>query len=281
MKFIKYIIPIFLALSIISCSDDEGVEGPVNEVEDLLKVQELTNSTHIIELYTESGKLSLGYNNITLRITEKTTGDFVENASITWKPIMHMTAMMHSCPKSDVTKVTNKETIYSGYIVFQMPENDDEGWDLTINYSIEGVEYEVEADISVPKSAKQVVTVFTGSDEVKYILALVEPQNPDVKVNDMITGLYKMENMMSFPIVKNFTVKLDPRMPSMDNHSSPNNEDLTYNASSSMYDGKLSLTMTGYWKLNLMLYNTEAELLKGEEVTDTNESSSLFLELEF
>jgi hypothetical protein len=30
-----------------------------------------------------------------------------------------------------------------------------------------------------------------------------------------------------------------------------------------------------------MLYNTEAELLKGEEVTDTNESSSLFLELEF
>jgi hypothetical protein len=86
---------------------------------------------------------------------------------------------------------------------------------------------------------------------------------------------------MRFPIVKNFTVKLDPRMPSMDNHSSPNNEDLTYNASSSMYDGKLSLTMTGYWKLNLMLYNTEAELLKGEEVTDTNESSSLFLELEF
>lgn len=281
MKIIKYIVPLFLALAIISCSDSEGIEGPVNEVEDLLKVQELTNDTHIIELYTESGKLSLGYNNITLRITEKTTGDFVENASITWKPIMHMIAMMHSCPKSDVTKVANKETIYSGYIVFQMPENDDEGWDLTINYSIEGVEYEVEADISVPKSAKQVVTVFTGSDEVKYILALVEPQNPDVKVNDMIAGLYKMENMMSFPIVKNYTIKLDPRMPSMDNHSSPNNEDLTYNASSSMYDGKLSLTMTGYWKLNLMLYNTDAELLKGEEVTDTNESSSLFLELEF
>jgi len=281
MKFIKYIIPIFLGLAIISCSDDEGNDDPVNEVQDLQKVQEFTNTTHIIELFTESGKLSLGYNNITLRITDKATDDYVENASITWKPMMHMMNMMHSCPKSEVVKVPNKKTIYRGYIVFQMPENAEEGWDLTIDYTIDGVEYEAEGDISVPKSDRQVVTVFTGADEVKYILALVEPQHPEVKVNDMMVGLYKMENMMSFPVVQNYFIKLDPRMPSMDNHSSPNNEDLTYNALFKMYNGKLSLTMTGYWKLNLMLYNAENDLLKGEEVTDENESSSLFLEIEF
>jgi len=273
--------PILLILLSISCSDENGIEDPVNEVQDLLKVQEFTNSTHIVELFTESGMLSLGYNNITLRITDITSGDFVENALITWKPIMHMTMMTHSCPKSDVSKVINKQTIYGGYIVFQMPENNDEGWDLTIDYTIEGNEYEVEGDISVPNSDKQIVTVFTGADEIKYILALIEPQNPEVKVNDMTVGLYKMENMMSFPVVENYTIKLDPRMPSMGNHSSPNNEDLTFNALTDMYDGKLSLTMTGYWKLNLMLYNSGAELLKGEEVTETNESSSLFLELEF
>jgi len=281
MKFIKYIIPIILTLTIISCSDDDGPDEPINEVQDLKKVQDLTNNTHIIELFTESGKLSLGYNNITLRITDKATNDYVENAVISWVPLMHMTMMTHSCPRSDVSKVTGKETIYSGYIVFQMPENDEEGWDLTINYNINGVEYEAESDISVPKSDKQVVAVFTGVDEVKYILALVEPQNPEVKLNQMVAGLYKMENMMSFPIVEDYIVLLDPRMPSMDNHSSPNNQDLTYNTSSTMYEGVLSLTMTGYWKLNLMLYNANSELLKGEEVTDTNESSSLFLELEF
>jgi hypothetical protein len=281
MKFIKYIIPIFIILLSISCSEYNGIETPLNEVQDLQKVQEFTNSTHIVELYTESGMLSLGYNDITLRITDKASGNFVENAIITWKPIMHMTMMTHSCPKSDVSKVTNKQTIYSGYIVFQMPENNDEGWDLTIDYTIDGVEYEVEGDISVPNSDKQIVTVFTGADEIKYILALVEPQNPEVKVNDMTVGLFKMENMMSFPAVENYSVKLDPRMPSMGNHSSPNNEDLTFNTGTTMYDGKLSLTMTGYWKINLMLYNPEDELLKGEEVTETNESSSLFLELEF
>ena len=281
MKFIKYILPVLLTLTRISCSNDDGPEEPIDEVQDLKKVQDFTNNTHIIELFTESGFLALGYNDITLRITDKATNEYVENAVISWMPMMHMMMMSHSCPKSDVAKVTDKKTIYSGYIVFQMPENDEEGWDLTINYDINGIEYEAEGDISVPKSDKQVVTVFTGADEVKYILALVEPQNPEVKLNDMIAGLYKMENMMSFPIVQNYTIKLDPRMPSMGNHSSPNNEDLTYNMSSSMYEGLLSLTMTGYWKLNLMLYNSDAELLKGEEVTDTNESSSLFLELEF
>ncbi|MCF6308613.1 MAG: hypothetical protein L3J09_11775, partial [Flavobacteriaceae bacterium] len=71
------------------------------------------------------------------------------------------------------------------------------------------------------------------------------------------------------------------RMPSMGNHTSPNNEDLTYNSASKMYDGKLSLTMTGYWKLNLILQNENNEVLKGEEVTEENESSSLYLEIEF
>ena len=281
MKFIKYILPVFLSLVLSSCSDGDTIKDPVNEVQDLLKVQELINEKHIVELFTDSGILSQGYNNITIRIKEKTTGDFVEDAIITWKPIMHMIDKIHSCPKSDVDEVANKQTIYNGYIIFQMPENSEEGWDLTINYRINGEDYEVVGDLSVPASDKRVVTTFLGTDDMKYVLALIEPQNPEVKINDMSVGLYRMENMMSFPVVANYTIKLDPRMPSMDNHSSPNNIDPAYNVITKMYEGKLSLTMTGYWKLNLMLYNTDVDLLKGEEVTSENESSSLFLEIEF
>ena len=162
-----------------------------------------------------------------------------------------------------------------------MPENQDEVWVLTINYTINGMDYQFEGDISVPMSDKKEVAVFTGMDNVKYILALVGPKNPDVKVNDIAVGLFKMENMISFPVVENYSINMDPRMPSMDNHSSPNNVDPAYNLASNMYEGKLSLTMTGYWKLNFMLYNTNNELLKGEEVTDENEASSLYLEIEF
>lgn len=70
-------------------------------------------------------------------------------------------------------------------------------------------------------------------------------------------------------------------MPGMGNHSSPNNVDLTFDATSKMYKGKLSLTMTGYWKINLKLMNAADEILKGENVTEENESSSLFFEIEF
>lgn len=281
MKLLKYILPLLVILTFTSCSDDDDNMEPISEVAALMLVQEFTNETHIVELYTHSGDFTQGYNNITLRIRDKVSNEFIQNASITWTPMMHMTSRMHSCPNSDVIKVTELETIYTGYIVFQMPENSDEGWDLTINYKVDNLEYSVISDISVPMSDKQVVSVFTGADDVKYILALVVPESPEVAVNDMTVGLYKMESMMSFPLVEDFMVKLDPRMPSMGNHTSPNNEDLVYNDVSEMYNGKLSLTMTGYWKLNLMLYNTNNELLKGEEVSGTIESSSLYLELEF
>ncbi len=281
MKLLKYILPAILVLTTMSCSVGNNDIAPINEVQDLIKVQEISNDNHTIEVYTKSGTLVQGYNNITIRIKDKSTQAFIENAVFTWKPIMHMASMSHSCPKSDLVKVADMQNVYNGFIVFQMAENEMEKWDLTFNYTINGIAYQANDYIGVPASAKKTVTAVTGIDGVKYILALIEPQNPKVKINDIIVGLYKMENMMSFPVVENFKINLDPRMPSMGNHSSPNNQDMVYNATTKMYDGKLSLTMTGYWKLNLMLRNQNNEILKGESVTDLNEASTLFLELEF
>ncbi len=282
MKLLKYLLPILLVATIISCTkDDDDVLLPENEVEDLILIQEISNDTHTVEMYSISGALSQGYNDITIRLKDKTTGDFVEDATFMWNPMMHMTQMSHSCPKSDLLKVSGKETIYNGYIVFQMAENADEGWDLTFNFTVDGEDFTAVGDISVPATDRKEVTVFMGMDDVRYIVALVNPQSPDVMINDVTFGLYKMESMMSFPVVEDYKILLDPRMPSMGNHTSPNNEDLVYNAMSNMYDGKLSLTMTGYWKLNLILENENNEVLKGEEVTEDNESSSLYLEIEF
>ena len=47
---------------------------------------------------------------------------------------------------------------------------------------------------------------------------------------------------MTFPVVDGYTVKIDPRMPSMGNHSSPNNVHATQTtAVGGLYNGKLSL----------------------------------------
>lgn len=279
MKLYKFFFLFTLAL-LTSCSSNDD-STPVNELDGLVKVKDFTNETHVVELYTTSGTTQQGYNDITLRIKDKTSNSYIQNATIEWMPIMHMMTMTHSCPKSTVEKTTTEGTLYNGYIVFQMPQNETEYWDLKIDYTINGVNYTVTDSVDVPASQKRVVSSFMGTDNIRYIVALIDPKNPKVAVNDMTVGIFKMENMMNFPIVNQYKLKIDPRMPSMGNHGSPNNVNLTQSASTGLYNGKLSLTMTGYWKINLQLVNASNEVLKGEVITDTNEASSIYFEIEF
>lgn len=279
---LKYILPLLLfTVLVTSCSTDNDDVPEINELEGLLQIQTLSNSTHTIELYNTTGQFKTGYNAISIRIKDNATNNYLENATVAWNPVMQMPAMQHSCPKSAITKAPDKTTVYEGFIIYQMANLDGSGWTLHFNYNVNGTDYSVSNAITVMQSEQQNVTSFMGSDDNRYVIALVEPQTPKIAINDMVVALYKMETMMSFPVVENFTITLDPRMPGMGNHSSPNNTDLIYNSTNAMYNGDLSLTMTGYWVLNLKLLNAQGEVLKGENVTDENIQSSLYLELEF
>ena len=278
MKFLR-ILPLVLLTIFASCSNNDTPE--VNELDGLTKFKEITNTTHTIELYKHMGGLEQGFNEIALKIKDNATNQYLKNATVTWMPVMHMAMMNHSCPKSAVTKVSTDGVVYEGYIVFQMAQNATEYWDLKIDYTINGTAYTMTSVIDVPASAKQRVTTFTGSDSVRYIVAYVDPHHPKVGINDMVAGVWKMQDMMTFPVVDNFKLKFDPRMPSMGNHSSPNNVDATQILAGDLYSGKLSLTMTGYWKLNLQLVNASGTVLKGETITDVVPASSIYFEIEF
>lgn len=282
---LKYILPIlFLALFTVACSSDDDNDDftpPTSEVEGLQLIQELENDTYTIELYNKSGMFYTGYNMVSIRIKDKSSNNYVENATMSWMPMMQMPTMQHSCPYTNPVKASGKNTVYEGTIVYQMTNTDGSGWSLMLDYTIDGVDYMISDTITVMQNDDQNVSSFMGTDASRYIVAMVEPKDPIIGNNDLVVGVYKMENMMSFPVVENYTLTLDPRMPGMGNHSSPNNTNLTFNAADNMYHANLSLTMTGYWVLNLKLMNTDDEVLKGEDVTDTNEQSSLYLELEF
>ncbi len=281
MKTIKLVVAIFfLAISFTSCTNEDD-EVNLDPLSKLTKVQTLKANGHSIEVYSAQKQFTIGYNELFIRIKDDTSDTYIANAQISWSPIMKMTSMMHSCPKSAIS-ATENATVNKGYIVFQMPGNTDEYWDLKLDYTINNRAYTAtkRIDVKSPVDGKKTINTFMGADNTRYILAMM-PFNPEVKLNDFSAMLFKMENMMSFPAVENYKVALDPRMPSMGNHSSPNNKDLSYMAGDKMYSGKLSLTMTGYWKLNLKLLNATGEVLKGEAITETNESSSLYFEIEF
>jgi hypothetical protein len=280
IQFKKNIILLFAALAFASCSSD-STEPAVDELDGLTKFQEITNTTHTIELYRHMGGLVQGYNEVAFRIKDNSTGQYVKNATASWMPLMHMTSMTHSCPKSKIEKESAEATLYEGYIVFQMAQNATEYWDLKIDYTINGTAYTATSVVDVPASVKQTVTTFTGTDGVRYIAAYAEPHHPKVAINDIEVAIFKMQDMMTFPVVDNYKLKIDPRMPSMGNHSSPNNVDLTQTAAGGLYNGKMSLTMTGYWKINLQLVNANNEVLKGEAITDAVSASSIYFEIEF
>ncbi len=269
-----------LVALLIGCSSDDTATTPTNELDGLTLIQEIHNQGHTLELYNTTGALQQGYNAISLRIKDE--GGYLANtAPVSWMPVMHMATMEHSCPYSPVAKAPGKESLYNGYIVFQMAENSTEYWTLDINYTVNGVGYTASERISVPASTHKKVLSFNGSDGKRYVLAMVEPTQPKVAVNTMSAVLYTMSSMMEFTPVDGFSIATDPRMPSMGNHGSPNNTALVQAAAGGLYQGNLSLTMTGYWKINLVVANTAGQVIKGEAVTDTVAESSIYFELEF
>ena len=284
MKTPKYIFVIFiLSISFIGCSgDDENTSIKVNPVEGLNLIYEIPQSDHTVQIYSEKQNLEVGYNEVSIRIMDLANNKYISNAEMSWMPMMQMATMSHSAPHSMLSN-SEEPSVYKGHIVFQMASNDSEYWEVKFNYNFNGQAVEGFSRLSVIQAADGLnkTQVFMGSDNTRYILAYVNPQIPQVAINDFQAVLYKMEDMMTFPIVENYIITVDPRMPGMGNHSSPNNQDLTYNAISKMYNGKLSLTMTGYWRINLKLLNENGELLKGEDVTDINPESSLYFELVF
>lgn len=284
IKFIYALLPIvFLSLLTTSCSKDDDDNNPIitSEVEGLVKIQELINATHTVELFNKEGDFYTGYNAVSIRLKDNATDAYLEDASFSWMPMMQMPSMQHSCPRSAISKASGKQTVFEGYIIYQMTNTDGSGWSLTINYTVDNVDYTITDTIVVRQNDNQNVTSFMGSDNNRYIISIIKPNTPIIGINDLMLGVHKMENMMSFPVVEDYTIALDPRMPGMGNHSSPNNTDLSYSLSDEMYHGNLSLTMTGYWVLNLKLMNTNDDVLKGEDVTSENTQSSLYLELEF
>lgn len=279
LKTLKYLLVLFAFAFLASCTNDEEIKTPTSELENLQLAKTIKNENHIIDFYTASGTFKTGYNAISFQIKD-TNGNLINNATATWSPVMRMTNMSHSCPFSDISKKQNAQATYQGAIVFQMAGNETEHWELTLNYTVNNQTYTITDQINVIAAPKRVVESFQATDGSRYVLALVEPTKPMVGSNDIKAVLYKMESMMSFVAVDGYKIKIDPRMPGMGNHGSPNNIDLTQ-VPNGFYQGKLNLTMTGLWRINLQVANAEDNIIKGDEITGTTTNSSIYFELEF
>ena len=126
MKTIKKIVA-FTAIAILAFSCKKDVIPPVDtvlptpiETEGLTKVQDFTNATHTIELYTKSGDFKIGHNVLFMRVKNTASQAYEPTMNIAVNPMMHMMSKVHSCPVSDFTKTASKTNLYDGFIIFQI-----------------------------------------------------------------------------------------------------------------------------------------------------------------
>jgi len=194
-----------------------------------------------------------GYNKLFISIVDVSAEDQVTDANISLKPIMDMIDMVHAAPVENPPVLANDDDLFEGAVVFIMPSSGMMGW--TLDIEIKTGEKNETAFLEIPEVRSlyeaRKINVISPLDETKYFVSLVEPINAEVGINDCEFTIHYKENMMSFPPAEDLTVEIEPEMPSMD-HGSPNNVHPVHSGNGH-YEGKVNFTMTGWWRIHMVI----------------------------
>lgn len=275
-----------VCLSVMSCTKEKtdyeaGINNVVTKHHGFKEAAAINSDGYQVSIETLNGTFYKGYNEIRLKISGNHT---IENISaVTFLPIMtDSDGGKTSCPHRYDLAYSTDDKYFPGYAVFTSESGTDAPWELYISFTVNGQTYSAKQPIAVQEQNNKNLnmTDFTGKDGEQYIIALVAPQQPKVAENELVAGIYKFNqpanppsgsfpdpSQFSYTEVIGYTLQLDPRMPepSMGNHSSPNNKDLTQK-DDDLYYGIVNYTMTGNWTLNFIMLNEKGKILKGTEV---------------
>ncbi|RPD99993.1 hypothetical protein EGM88_01650 [Aureibaculum marinum] len=286
MKTLHFIVIVLFVVATSCTIDKTDFEAEISvettEYVDFKEAASVTTGNYTISIEALNGTFYKGYNEIHLKIFNKQTGENLEDLEVNFLPILTDTnGNKVSCPHKYNLDYDTSEGYYLGYSVFTSESDASANWKLYINFIDNNQTHSVNQIISVEKQTNMNLnmTSFTGNNNEQYFIALISPQKPRVAENELVAGIYKYNqptnvggvfpdpSQFSYSIVQGHTLLLDPRMPepSMGNHSSPNNKNLTQQ-SDSLYYGVVNYTMTGNWTLNFIFQNQDGQVIKGTEV---------------
>ncbi|MFD2940109.1 hypothetical protein [Flavobacterium notoginsengisoli] len=285
MKSFNFLVIALLGV-ITSCTIDKTdyeaeIDSQVPEYYEFKEATSLTSGNYKISIEALNGTFYKGYNELHLKVVNAQNNQSISATDVTFLPILSNNGSTSSCPHDYNLAYDSTNKYFTGYSVFTNESAAGESWKLYVSFTVNNQKYEVNKEVSVEKQNNKNLnmTTFTGKDNEQYVIALIAPQKPKVAENPLVAGIYKYNkpvnttgtfpdpSQFSYAEVAGYTLKLDPRMPepSMGNHSSPNNQDLTQQ-NDGLYHGVVNYTMTGNWTLNLILLNQNGLILKGTVV---------------
>lgn len=264
------------------CSAEEAL-NTYNFLQTVQLVPELTteiDGKYNVYVYTKTGGFHTGYNDIYFVSTKKETNNYIKDVTVTSStPLMYMSKMnmYHSTPVSDKSRIVNYDylAVKRVWVSFLMETSDAGSWTYSYEVNVLGKTGGVEKkDIVVnalPDGQVWLKSFKVGDDT--FFLSLVNPTDWKTGTNTIKAYVSKKSNPITTPYAlaaETFTVDIDPRMPDMGNHTSPNNTPLVKQEDGS-YQGTINLTMTGLWRIHLKVKDSEGNVVAGGE-----EGSTLF-----
>ncbi len=258
-SILSKILALIITISIFSSCDEEAVT-PVNPLAGLTKLSEgyALGASAKVQVWGVKA-FFVGYNKLTVVVLDSINPtDTIKDAHIQFMPVMTMPQttgmpMVHACPVENPAE-TAVNGVFPGVVAFVMPSMGG-SWKLStmIHNHKNDKEGTASFDIVVASASPAVMSVFTATtaDASKLVLSLVEPASPKVGMNDIEFTLHRKANMMSWPADSTYTIEITPEMPSM-GHGSPNNVNPTHTGNGH-YKGKVNFTMTGEWKVNVLV----------------------------
>lgn len=217
------------------------------------------------------GAFHSGYNEIYFVATKKLSGNYVKNFEINnLTPLMYMVKMdmKHSTPVGAVESFDNTIlAVKRGWVSFVMNTSDAGSWTLAYSATVLGATDETEP-IDIAVNALPDGQVWLKSFKVgdnAYYLSLVNPTDWKTGTNEIVAYVSKKNTPATTPYAlaaERFTIEIDPRMPDMGNHTSPDNTALTRQDDGS-HRGTINLTMTGLWRIHLTVKDSEGNVVAG------------------
>lgn len=275
MKKIFFMAVAIAALSFTSCDKNSNTDFDIPSYEEKfaeahLKVNEVTADGYTVQLFADE-ELFVGYNRLYFLVKENATGELIKDFSVKVTPMMDMGMMMHTSPNEVPSNPDNDMMVIQQNMVFIMPSTAGtwnlEG-ELTLNEGDTPIAFDIPVSV-VEKTDSRMLTFMSDADSVtKLFLILDEPLIPVVGENEIVFGIYKRESMMSFPAVEDYSIEFEPEMPTM-GHGSPNNVNPTY-MDNGLYTGVVNFTMTGYWRINVVLKDASRNVVKEGISFDVN-----------
>ena len=271
------------------CSAEEALQVYrfLQTVKIIPELSTVVDGQYNVFAYSKTGSFHTGYNELFFVATKKKNGNYIKNFDVTnVAPLMLMVKMnmKHSTPVGGKVESFNNDylAVKRTWVSFLMNSSESGSWTLGYDVNVLGSKGGIKAtDITVNAlpDGQSWLKNFKWNDQT-YFLSLVNPTDWQMGKNTITAYVSQKSNPITMPYAlaeEQFTIEIDPRMPDMGNHTSPDNTPLTRQADGS-YQGNINLTMTGLWRIHLTVKDAQGNIVAGGNEL-ANGFSSLYWEV--